>query len=148
MKINNRPKNDDDRSQRPRRPAVGGAGAGGKMQVIGEKDPNYVYRFETDEGSAIETMKGHGYEIVEEDDVQISSTNPVQSGSTQSVVVDRKSGAKGILMRQKKDYHEEDKQLRAEMIDKSEESMFRNLKTTEGRYGEVESTNSLAKESD
>lgn len=144
----NRPSNNDDRSNRPRRPAVGGAGAGGKLQVTGEKDPNYIYRFETDEGSAIETMKGHGYKVVEDDDVQISSTNPVQSGSLQTVVVDRKTGAKGILMRQKRVHHEEDKKLRAEMIDKSEESMFRNLKTADGRYGEVENTNSLAREAE
>ena len=48
-------------------------------------------------------------------------------------------------MRQPKEYHEEDQKLRAEAIKKSEESMFRQLKTEEGRYGEVENTNSLAR---
>jgi hypothetical protein len=139
----NRP-DSSNRGERPRRSAVGGAGSGGKLCVVGDLDPNYNYRFETDTGSNIEIFKSYGYEIVGDNDVKVSSTNPVQTGSSQTVVVDRATGAKGILMRQPKKYHEEDKKKRAEMIAKSEESMFRKLKTEDGRYGSVENTNSLA----
>jgi hypothetical protein len=133
------------RSNRPRRSAVGGAGAGGILNVVGDLDPNYNYRFVNDEGSRLDEMKGYGYDIDTSSNIRIGSNNPTQSGSTHSVVVDKGTGKKGVLMRQPKKYHEEDKKLRAEAIDKSEESMFRNLKTEEGRYGEVESTNSLAR---
>jgi len=82
MKLNNRP-DSSNRSERPRRSAVGGAGSGGKLGVVGDLDPNYNYRFETDVGSNIEVFKGYGYDVVGENDVKVSSTNPVQSGSSQ-----------------------------------------------------------------
>jgi hypothetical protein len=142
-RYNNRPE-PGNRSERPRKSAVGGAGSGGKLGVVGELDPAYNYRFVTDTGSELEIFKEYGYDFAPADGVKISSSNPIQSGSAQSVVVDRTSGDKGYLMRQKKEYHEEDKAKRAAMIAKTEESMFRQLKTEDGRYGEIEGTTSLA----
>ena len=48
-------------------------------------------------------------------------------------------------MRQPIEFHEEDRKTRAKAIEKSEESMFRKLKNDEGRYGDVENTNSLSR---
>lgn len=141
--MSNRP-NLNNRSNRPRRSAVGGAGAGGLLEVTG-KDENFVYRWVNDEGSRIAELKSYGYDIVQDKDIIISTTNAIQSGSSHSVVVDKKSGKKGVLMRQPIEFHKEDKKLRAQAIDKSEESMFRKLKTEDSRYGDVEQTNSLSK---
>ena len=134
----------ENRTERPRRHAVGGAGSGGRL-TADNLDPDYNYRFVTDEGSRIEEMKGYGYEIDQDHNVTISTVNPMQTGSAKTVVVDKRTGQKGVLMRQPKEYHEEDAKLRAAAIDKSEESMFRQLKTDEGRYGNVEQSNNLAR---
>ena len=133
------------RAERPRRSAVGGAGAGNILNVVGDRDPNYNYRIVNDEGSRIQEMEGYGYKIDQSSNLSIGSNNPTQSGTSHSVVVDKATGKKGVLRRQRKEDHEEDKQLRAAAIAKSEESMFRNLKSEDGRYGEVTNTNSLAK---
>lgn len=133
------------RANRPRRSAVGGAGSGGALTVLGDKDPNFNYRIVNDEGSRIDEMRSYGYEVVTDDSVKFNSANEIATGSSHSVVVDRASGKKAILMRQPMEFHEEDRVKRAQMIDESEKSMFRKLKTEEGRYGEVEQTNSLSK---
>lgn len=133
------------RSNRPRRSSVGGAAGRSVLNVSGELDPNYVYRTVNDEGSRIEQLKSFGYEVVQEKDLGYNSTNEIKTGSAHSVVVDKRTGKKGVLMRQPLEFHEEDKQLKAKAIDKTEESMFRALKTDDGRYGDIENTNSLAK---
>lgn len=146
MKPNNRP-DPDNRSKRPRRSAIGGAGRAGRLTVTGNLDPNFNYRTVNDDGNRIEEMKSYGYELVQDDSLCYSGCSK-QAGSTHSVVVDKREGKKGVLMRQPNEYHEEDKKLRAKAIAKTEESMFRNLKTEDGRYGEVEGTTSLAREVD
>jgi len=133
------------RAKRPRRNAVGGAAGGGILTTAGKKDPNFNYRIVNDEGSRIEELKSYGYEIVTDDSVGFNSGNEIGTGSAHSVVVDKTSGKKAILMRQPMEFHEEDRELRAKAIDASEESMFRKLKSEDGRYGDVEKTNSLAK---
>lgn len=136
------------RSNRVRRSAVGGAGIGGKLNVIGHLDTDYIYRTVNDDGARIQEMEDFGYEVVNDKNLIYGSSNPNQTGSTVSVVVDKKSGMKGVLMRQPKEYHEEDRELRAEAIAKSEEAMFREIKTEDGRYGDVERTNSLSRKLD
>lgn len=132
------------RSERPRRSAVGGAGANNVLTTIGQKDPNYFYYFAME--SQVEEFKGYGYEVVQDGDLRVDSRNPISSGSARSVVVNRSNGQKGVLMRQPMEFHKEDQKLRAEAIAKSEESMYRLTKTEEGRYGSVETSNSLARE--
>ena len=132
------------RSNRPRRHAVGGAQ--NIINTIGNRDPNYNYYVVTDTGTKVEEFESYGYEIDQSQDIKLGSNRPTQTGTAHSVVVDRGTGEKGVLMRQPIEYHEEDKKIRADMIDKSEESMFRELKNPkEGTYAEVENTSSLAR---
>ena len=138
--------NPDNRSGRVRRSAVGG-----KQDVLGVDgylDPNYNYRWVNDEGSEIDVMKSYGYDVVEDHNVSVRSKNPTGSGSIKSVVVDKRTGKKGVLMRQPIEFHEEDQKLRAKAIAETEASIFRQMKNEDGRYGEIENTNSLAKEAD
>lgn len=116
-----------------------------RLNVSGSPDPNYVYRTVNDEGSRIEEMKSFGYDIVENEDVNYSSANKIGVGKARTVVVDRRTGKKGVLMRQPKEYHDEDAAAKEALLKEKEKSMFRLLKTEDGRYGEVENTNSLAK---
>ena len=118
------------------------------LGVDGYLDPNYNYRWVNDEGSEIDVMKSYGYDVVEDHNVSVRSKNPTGSGSIKSVVVDKRTGKKGVLMRQPIEFHEEDRKLRAKAIAESEASIFRQMKNEDGRYGEIENTNSLAKEAD
>ena len=137
----------DNRSGRVRRHAVGG-----KQDVLGidgYMDPAYNYRIVNEEGSEIDLMQTYGYEIVQDDSIKIRSKNPTGlTGSSKSVVVDKRTGKKGVLMRQPIEYHEEDRRLRAEAIAKTEESIFRKMQTEDGRYGTIEGGTSLAHETD
>jgi len=136
------------RANRRRVSAVGGAGSGGKLGYLGKLDPNFQYRICNDEGTNIEEMKSFGYDVCTGDEVRFKSTSEIQSGSSHSIVVDRKDGTKAILMRQPIEFQNEDRQARKEMIAKGEESMFRNLKTEEGRYGDVEIGGGMSKKID
>ena len=118
----------------------------GPLALVGDLDhEKYVYRIANDEGNRIEELKSYGYEIDQSQDVSFISGNAVKTGSAHSVIVDKRTGKKGVLMRQPREFHEEDKAAKAKLIDKTEEDIFRRLKTEDGRYGEVERTNSLAK---
>jgi len=133
------------RSGRVRRSSANSRLAG-PMALSGNFDhENYVYRVANDEGGRIEELKSYGYEIDQSQDVEFLGGNAVKTGSAHSVIVDKRTGKKGVLMRQPREFHEEDKKLKAEIIDKTERDIFRKLKTDDGRYGEVENTNSLAK---
>ena len=136
------------RAGRPRRSSAGGANGRNVLGVSGELDPNYVYRTVNDTGSRVDELKSFGYDIVQGDEVGYSSSNNISGGSAHTVVVDKRTGMKGILMRQPKEYNDEDKELKKQAIDKTEESMFRKLKTEDGRYGEIEQTDSLARKND
>ena len=135
------------RSGRPRRSAVGG-----KQDVLGVDgplDPNYNWRIVNDEGSEVDVMKSYGYEVYQGNEVQIRSKNPTGlTGSGKSVVVDKRTGKKGVLMRQPIEFHEEDRKLRAQQIAETEKSIFRKMQNEDGRYGTVEGGTSLAHETD
>jgi hypothetical protein len=129
-----------------RRRSSAGSQTSGPLAMTGQRDEeNYVYRIVNDEGNRIDLHKSYGYELVQNEGVDFISGNAVKTGSVTSVVVDKQTGKKGVLMRQPKEFHEEDAKAKADLIKKREESMFRKLKTDEGRYGDVENTNSLAK---
>ena len=133
------------RAKRPRRSSANRAGVG-PMSLTGDLDhEKYVYRWANDEGNRIEQLKSYGFEIDQDTNVTTTSGNAIKTGSAKTVVVDKRSGKKGVLMRQPREFHEEDKKAKATLIDKTEESMFRKNKSEEGRYGDIENTNSLAK---
>ena len=136
------------RSNRPRRSSAKSKSVG-PLALYGDLDhENYVYRVANDEGNRIEELKSYGYEIDQSQNIDFLGGNAIKTGSAHSVVVDKRTGKKGVLMRQPREFHEEDKAAKAALIDKTEESMFRKLKTDEGRYGDVENTNSLARKLD
>lgn len=143
-----KPKTRPDPSNRANRPRRSSAASKkqGPLALVGDLDhEKYVYRVANEEGNRIEELKSYGFEVDQDQNVNFQSGNAIKTGSAHSVIVDKRTGKKGVLMRQPREFHEEDKKAKAALIDKTEESMFRKLKTEEGRYGEVEQTNSLAK---
>lgn len=143
-KVQERP-DPSNRAKRPRRSSAA-ARSVGPLSLSGDLDhENYVYRVANDEGNRIEELKSYGFDIDQSQNVIFGSNNAVKSGSAHTVIVDKRTGKKGVLMRQPREFHEEDKAAKAALIDKTEKDIFRKLKTDDGRYGEVENTNSLAK---
>ncbi|MBT8449019.1 MAG: hypothetical protein KJO69_04985 [Gammaproteobacteria bacterium] len=136
----------DNRTNRARRSSVNSGKD--RLSVSGNLDKNYHYHIANDEGSRIEELKSYGYEIAPDQNIGFQTKNKIESGSAHSVVVDRRTGKKGVLMRQPIEFHEEDKKAKAELIAEREKSMFRELKQEDGRYGGVENTSSLARSVD
>jgi hypothetical protein len=123
-------------ANRPRRSAVGG-----KRDILtanGNLDfEKYHYHIVNMEGTNIEEFKSYGYEIDESQDIEMGTSNAKQSGSANTAIADRRTGMKAVLMRQPIENYREDQELRASAIAESEGSMLRDLKTADGRYGEV-----------
>jgi len=108
------------------------------MSVSGIDQENYVYRWVNDQGVRIDQFKQAGYEPVEQDgNIMLGVASTQTLGSIVKVVVDRISGQEAILMRIRKEWHDEDQAAKAAELLRSEESMFRQLKEADGRYGSV-----------
>lgn len=102
-------------------------------------DPNYVYRWVTDydgTGDRIEELKQQGYEVVPKGlhkvgDARVSIPTPEGSAEVLSVG----GGQKAILMRQSKEYYEEDQKAKQDRVNSTEEALKKpNL---DGSYGKV-----------
>ena len=106
------------------------------MAVTGIDQENYVYRWVNDKGVRIDQFKQAGYETVEQDGkIMLGAASTQTLGSVIKVVVDRNTGQEAILMRIRKEWYDEDRAADAAEIARSEESMFRQLKEADGRYG-------------
>jgi hypothetical protein len=111
----------------------------GPQSISGDKDPNFVYRFVNDTGSRIEQMKQAGYEIVEDDNLVVGDSrvsDPSQQGSGKRVI--SKDGTVSYLMRQKKDWYEEDQQAKQKHNDEIEAAMKQ--QASEGMYGSIKTS--------
>lgn len=88
------------------------------------KDPDYQYRIVNDVGDRIQGLQDLGYEIVESKSVRIGDKrvgNPTPEGSKAQVSVG--GGDKAFLMRQRKDWYEEDQAAKQEQVNKTEAAM-------------------------
>jgi hypothetical protein len=111
----------------------------GPQSISGEKDPNYVYRFVNDTGSRVDQMKQAGYEIVEDDNLIVGDSrvsNANQQGSAKRVI--SKDGTVSYLMRQKKEWYDEDQAAKQKHNDEVEAAMKQ--QATEGMYGSIKTS--------
>lgn len=121
-------------SKRPTRAKV--TGKRNVLNVTG-KDPDFHYRIVNDTGDRVEMFKEQGYEVVTDNKVKIGErriANPTQEGSVVSASVG--GGTRGVLMRIRKDWHQEDQAAKSAQVDETEMSMKRLAK--EGMYGKLE----------
>lgn len=100
------------------------------------KDPNYVYRIvnDVDDGDRVQRFIEAGYEIVSSDSVTVGDRrvgNPSSEGSVARISVG--GGKKGIVMRQKREWYEEDQARKAAEIDATEQSIKPD--SEKGMYG-------------
>lgn len=103
---------------RPRRTPIGRRN---KLSVE-NKDPNYVYRIVNDIDGRVQDMIDRDYEIVLDAKVGDKRVDSVSSlGSATQIAVGK--GVKAIVMRKRKDWHDEDQALKQKEIDDLEASM-------------------------
>jgi hypothetical protein len=107
--------------------------------TVYNSDPNYQYRWVVDydgTGDRIEQFKLAGYEPVPKGlhkigDSRVNASS--QEGSTEVLSVG--GGQKAILMRQKKEWYEEDQKQKADRLDKLENALRE--PNVDGKYGKV-----------
>jgi hypothetical protein len=111
----------------------------GPQSILGEKDPNYVYRFVNDTGSRVANFQSAGYEFVEDKDLVVGDSrvfDPSDLGSAKRVTSN--DGTTSYLMRIKKEYYEEDQAAKAALIKETEQAMKRDA--SQGMYGSIKVT--------
>lgn len=111
----------------------------GPMTILGEKDPDFVYRVVNDVGARVSQMQAAGYEIVTDDGITIGESrvsDPNQLGSSKRVL--SKDGTVSILMRQKREWWEEDQKAKQQQIDEQESAMKQDA--AQGMYGKIETS--------
>jgi hypothetical protein len=111
----------------------------GPQSILGDKDPNYVYRFVNDTGSRVANFQAAGYEFVEDSSLVVGDSrvfDPSDIGSAKRVTSN--DGTVSYLMRTKKEYYEEDQAAKAALINETEQAMKRDA--SQGMYGSIKVT--------
>src|ERR1700693_2007104 len=107
--------------------------------TIGKKDENFVYRIvnDVDDGDRVERFAAAGYEVVKSKDISVGDKrieNPSAEGSGARISVG--GGQKGVVMRIRKDWYEEDQAAKQQEVDATEESIT-NPSDRDGGYGKI-----------
>ena len=114
-------------------------GTRNRLTVRG-KEPGYVYRIVNDTDDRIQQMQELGYEIVSDTSMQVGDkriANPTQEGSPVQVSVGQ--GIKAYVMRQKKEYYDEDQASKQTHVNELESSTKREAQEA-GFYGNLKIT--------
>ncbi len=121
------------RAQRPNRIPISGRR---EILSIRGKEPGFEYRIVKDKPGRIDMLKDAGYEIVDHN-VQVGEKRAGVAGAEGSPVkIGLGGGEQGYLMRQKKEWYDEDQKAKQDAIDAAEAGM----KSRELRehYGNIE----------
>lgn len=111
-------------------------GTRNRLNVRGQ-EPGYVYRIVNDIDDRIQTLQEMGYEIVTDKNVTVGDkriANPTQEGSPVKVSVGQ--GVQAYVMRQKKEWFDEDQKTKNAKNDELEAQMKREAKDA-GFYGKL-----------
>lgn len=105
-------------SKRPRRTPIGKR----NRLSVENRDPNYHYRIVNDVDGRIQDLLDQDYELAPTTSVgdkRVDSASPL--GSAKQISVG--NGVKAVVMRKRKDYHDEDQAEKQKQIDELEASM-------------------------
>lgn len=120
--------------KRPTRAPINGV----RMRTkIKNQEPGYHYRLVNDLDDRVQEMIERGYEVVSDNSVSVGDkrvANPAQEGSPVSVSVG--NGVKGVVMRIKDEWWEEDKTAHDAKVRATEDQIKRDLKEN-NFYGDV-----------
>ena len=124
--------NSQSASARPQRTPL----AGRNRLSVKDRDPNYIYRIVNDQDDRISRLLEQGYEIDPNASVGDKRVdNPSSLGSTSTVSVGQ--GMKAVVMRQRKEWFEEDQRTKQAQIDEVESTMKTDSKRGSD-YGDLE----------
>ena len=126
-----------DIQRRPaRRTPVGGPRSVLKMNK--NPDPNSVFRVVNDVGDRVESFKEMGYEVVTDPTIRIGDRRAGKVGSVGTPIeVSVGQGTKAVLMKQRKDYYEEDQKAKQEQVNSDESSMYQRARKEDSDYGKL-----------
>ena len=112
------------------------AGRRNKLSVTNKED-GFVYRVVNDLDGRVAELMERGYEVVKDESVQVGDKRVAKDtpiGSPRTVAVG--GGIKGVLMRQREDYYNEDQATKEAAIREVEAQMERAL-DVDGQYGKI-----------
>jgi hypothetical protein len=103
------------------------------------RDPNFVYRWVNDVEDRIAKMKLAGYVVEEKKNVEVGDPALETKQTSTSSIVEKNVGGrtKAILMKQRKDWYDEDQTAKQRQVDESEAAMHRDNESRSD-YGKVE----------
>lgn len=125
------------REQRTRRNSINGTR--NRLSVRGQ-DPNFHYRVVNDVDDRIQTLQEIGYEVVSDTNVSVGDkriTATSQEGSPVKISVGL--GTQAYLMKQKKEFFEEDQALKENRLQELDDQM-RDAGKQAGNYGSISIT--------
>lgn len=100
------------------------------------RDPNFVYRFVNDTPGRIAQLEARGYVIESADAVKIGEQRvgkPSTLGSSATVHVGQ--GMTGVLMKQRKDWYDEDQAVKQAYVKQTEDAT---KPQEDGMYGKID----------
>ena len=109
-----------------------------------ERDSNYHYRIVNDTEGRVDQFLENGWEVVQDakiGDKRVDSSNGVGSVSTVSVG----QGVKGIVVRIKKEWYEQDQATKMQEVAATEETMRQDARRA-ADYGSLKSNVSISEE--
>ena len=113
---------DQERSERRRRQDTG-SGRLDMLSIVGERDPNYVYRWVND-------TPGRLHQLTQMDDWDVVSDigrdeRDKSLGTGSERVVDRRTGLRAVLVKKRKDYYADDQAKQQAAIAETEADIRR-----------------------
>lgn len=110
--------------------------SGRNRLTVQGKDPNFVYRIVNDEDDRVARFTEGGYEPVQDEAVKVGNDRASAASLVGSVKHFPVGGGKrGVLMRIRKDWYEEDQKAKAEVVDQQEATIKK--KALDGTYGSL-----------
>lgn len=111
------PRIEQERQRRRRRDDLG-SGRLLNLDVPGEKDRNYTYRWINDDPGRVRKLTVlDDWDVVTSEQLGDTSAKDSQVGSGVERIVDKSTGKRAILVRKLKDYYEADKRKESERMD-------------------------------
>lgn len=104
------------------------------------KDPNYVYRIVNDSGDRVQMFLDAGYEVCAADEVRVGDKRVQKAsptGSSAEVAVG--AGQKALVMKQRKDWYDEDQAAKQSKVNELESTMQKSARDN-GFIGKIETT--------
>lgn len=107
------------------------------LRVEGSKK-GYQYRVVNDVGDRIESLKERGYEVVtDEPNIRVGDARVGANHSPGSpIIVNVGGGIKGVVMRQRQEWYDEDRKAKDEEVDRTEQERWREARDA-ADYGNI-----------